>query len=176
MFRGERAATDSLVHALDLRDIQRARRIADQHEPRRLHAWQRLPAASSDRAGAIGQKLAALKQRVNPRMVLELLERLERPEARILVVESDDITDVHAIVIEVVEKASAIGAGVDRPADRMLDQSGFDAAGGQLPQFLDSETVGLGSTAVGEAKLRDELRMLRNKLLVLGGKDDVLSA
>ena len=55
VLRGQRAAADRLVHALDLRDVERARRVADQQQPRRIHPRQRLPAAGRDRACAVAE-------------------------------------------------------------------------------------------------------------------------
>ena len=125
---GEHAAADRLVHALDLRHVERAGRVADEEQARRVHARQRLPAAGGDRARAVGEDLAALEQRPDLRVVLELLERLEGLEARVLVVEPGDVADVHAVAVEVIQEAAAVGARVDRPADRVLDQAGLGAA------------------------------------------------
>ncbi len=119
----EHAAADRLVHALDLRHVQRARRVADQQQSRRLHARQRLPAAGGDRACAVGEDFAALEQGPDARVVLELLEGLEGLEARVLVVEPGDVADVHAVAVEVIEEAAAVGLRVDRPADRVLDEA-----------------------------------------------------
>ena len=79
MLGRERATADRLVHALDLRHVQRARRVADHQQSRRVHPRQRLPAARGDRARAVGQEFAAFEQRPDARVMLELLESLERP-------------------------------------------------------------------------------------------------
>ena len=76
-------------------------------------------------------------------MVLELLESLERLEARVGVIETDDEADVDAILVEVVQEAAAIGLAVHRIADRVLDKSRLDPAFRQLPQFLEAKTVSL---------------------------------
>ena len=152
VFGGQYAAANRLVHALDLRHVERAGRVADEEQARRVHARQRLPAAGGDRARAVGENLAALEQRPDSRVVLELLERLEGLEARVLVVETGDVADVHAIAVEVIQEAAAVGARVDGPADRVLDQAGLGAARRELPQFLDAEAV--GSAAAGHRRGR----------------------
>ena len=129
----EHAATDGLVDALDLGHIERTGRITHQHRARHLHLGERLPTARSDGAGTRGEDLTALEQRLDARMVLELLESLEGLQARIAVVESDHIADIHAVVVEVVEEAATVGAGVERPADAVLDETRLDPARRQLP-------------------------------------------
>ena len=84
-------------------------------------------------------------------------ERLDWLEARVVVVEPGHVADVHAVPVQVIEKAAAIGAGIHGPADRMLDQSRFRAAGRELPQFLDAEPECLRLAAIGEAQPRNEL-------------------
>ena len=69
-----------------------------------------LPAAGGDRAGAIGQEFAALEKCMDPRMVLELLERFERLEAGVAIVESHDVTNIDAVVVQVIDEAAAIRA------------------------------------------------------------------
>ena len=81
---GQRAGADRLVNALDLEHVQRAGGIADQQRARHLQLRQRLVTAGGDRARAGGQDLAAFEQRLDARVVLELLEGLERLESRIL--------------------------------------------------------------------------------------------
>ena len=68
-------------------------------------------------------------------MLLELLERLERAEPGVLVIEpglyrrrrDSDRGD---------REAAGVGALIRRPANGVLDQSGLDAAFGQLPNSL----------------------------------------
>ena len=58
-------------------------------------------------------------------VMLELLEGLEREEARIAVVEPGDEADVGAVVVEVIDEAAAVGARVQRPAHGVLHQPGL---------------------------------------------------
>src|SRR4029077_20011060 len=96
-----------------------------------------------DGASARREDLATLEQRLHARVMLELLEGLEGREARILVIEADDETDIHPIGIEVIDEAAAIGAVVEWPAQGVLDQPGLDAPCRQLPQLFHPERIGL---------------------------------
>src|SRR6185437_5574015 len=110
-----------------------------------FQARNRLPAAGRDRACPRCDNLATLQERLHARVVLELLERLERREARVLVVEADDETDIRAVVVEVVNEAATVRARIQRPTQRVLDQPGLDAACRQLPQLFQAEPVALGA-------------------------------
>src|SRR5207302_9052757 len=103
-----------------------------------VRAWHlrwrgRLPAAGRNGAGPRRADLPAREQPLHARVILVLLEGLEGLQARILVVEADDVTDVHAVVIQVIEEAAGVGVRVGRPAQRMLDAPRPHAPGGQLP-------------------------------------------
>ena len=71
------------------------------------------------------------EERFDRRMILELLERLERLESRVLVIQADDEADVNAIIVQVIEETAAVGAAVERPSDRVLNESGPNAPGRQ---------------------------------------------
>src|SRR3712207_1693522 len=113
------------MHALDLDEVERTAAVANQHGTRHVELRLRLPAAGNDRARAGRENLAAFQQLLHGRVMLVLLPRFERLEARIAIVEADDVTDVHAIVIEVIEEAAGIRLAVDRPAERVLDATGL---------------------------------------------------
>src|SRR6185295_19246090 len=118
---------------------------------------QRLIAARGNRARAGSEDLAAFEQRLDARMMLELLERLERLEARIAIVQADEVAGVNAILVEVIEKAAAVGAAVERPAERVLDAAGLRAPGRQLPELLEAQAECRGILALAQVELRDEL-------------------
>ena len=121
MLRGQHPGADGLVHAFDLRHVDAAAGVADQHGARHLQARDRLPAARRDGARAGREDLPALEQRLDLRVMLELLECLEGRQPRILVIEPDDEADVDAVLVEVIDEAAAIGARIERPAERVLD-------------------------------------------------------
>src|SRR5437762_12021870 len=107
---GERPGADRLVHALGLGEVERPARIADEERARHLGRRRRLPAAGRDGARPRREDLPTLEERLDARVILVLLEGLEGLEPRIAVVEAHDIADVHAVVVEVIEKAPGVGA------------------------------------------------------------------
>src|ERR1700722_11163386 len=82
------------------------------------------------------------------------LKGFVRVEQRIFVFEGDDHADRDAIVLHAVDPAAAVHVGGERPAERVGDETGFDAAGRDVPQFLDTDSVDLRIDAV-EAPLVD---------------------
>src|SRR6266699_7231997 len=154
---GERPGADRLVYALDLGEVERPARIADEDRARHLERRRRLPAAGRDGARPRREDLPTLEERLDARVVLVLLEGLEGLEPRIAVVEAHDIADVHAVVVEVIEKAPGVGARVRGPPQPVLDAPGAHPSGGQLPELLESERVGLRAVPAGELVTRDEL-------------------
>ena len=74
-------------------------------------------------------------------MIFPLLECLKGFEARILVIQPDHETDVHAILVQVIKKAAAIDTAVERPAGGVLNEPGLHPSRGQLPQLLESQSV-----------------------------------
>src|SRR6185437_8551786 len=134
-----------------LGQIDTATGVADQQGPRHLQAWDRLPAAGCDGAGSRGEDLAPFEQRFHRRMMLELLKGLEWRQARILVVEPDDESDIQAILVEMVDEAAAVGGRVERPAEGVLDQAGLDPAGRYLPQLLHPQPEALWAAVCIEA-------------------------
>jgi hypothetical protein len=66
-------------------------------------------------------------------VVLELLERLERREVGVRVIQADNEADIHAVVVQVIQERTTIDGGGQRPANRVLDQPRRRAPGGKLP-------------------------------------------
>src|SRR2546430_2734212 len=90
-------------------------------------------------------------------MRLEALEFVERRQIRIVVVEMDDETDRHLVVVVMVEERAAAGRIVERPAERMLDQAFLVFCGIDLPDFLQPDAE-FRRLAVGvEREFRDQL-------------------
>ncbi len=88
--------------------------------------------------------------------MLELLEGLERKEARIAIVETGDEAHVGAIVVQVIDETAAVGLGIERPADAVLHEARLHAAGRQLPQLLHAERVDLRICLLIEPVTLDE--------------------
>ena len=90
-------------------------------------------------------------------MRLEFLKRFVRIKERIVVFEADDHAERNAIVAQAINPAAAVKIGAERPAERVRDIAGFDAAGLHVPQFLDADAVDLGIQAVELERLTRSL-------------------
>src|SRR3569833_2046161 len=97
MLAREHARADGLENDLDLRYVDADARVADEHASRHLQAGDRLPAARGPGARSSRHDLATFQERLHARVVLDLLESLELREARILVVEADDDSDIRPV-------------------------------------------------------------------------------
>ena len=104
MFGRQHAAADRIVHALDARHIDKARRAANQRAARERQARHRLIAALGDGARAVAEPLATLEQVADRGMGLEALELIERRQVWIVIIEMHDEADRHQIVVIVVEE------------------------------------------------------------------------
>ena len=144
------------VVAFDLGHIEEAGGAADQRAAGEVEPRDRLKAALVERPRAIGDAPAVLEERADRRMRLEALKFLERVEKRVLVVEPDHKPDRHLAVLEMVEERSAIGAGVERPADGVHHEPRLMPGGRYLPQFLDADCIGLRVDAVAQAESLDQ--------------------
>src|SRR5262245_750523 len=74
-------------------------------------------------------------------MGLEALELLEWVQIGICIVEVNDKADRHQIVAEMIEKRSTAGAAIERPAERVLYQSGPMFIRRDLPELLEPDAV-----------------------------------
>src|SRR5690606_11398466 len=118
---------------------------------------QGLNTAFHDGARAGRYDFSAFEQRANRRVMLELLEHFERLEFRMRVIQPDHEADIHAIIVKVVQEAAAISIVVQWPADAVLYGAGRDATGWQLPEFLESESVGLRRRMTVQFELSNQL-------------------
>ncbi len=142
--------------ALDLGDVEKARGAADERTARKGQLGDRLEAAFVDRPRPIGDAPAALEGRPDGRMGLEALELLEGIEPGIGVVEADDETDGHLIVLDMIEEGAAIGVAAQRPAHGMDDLAGYVLGRIDLPQLLDPDAIGLGIDALPQIEAMDQ--------------------
>src|SRR5690242_13450178 len=110
MLTSQHARADCLVNPFDLGHVDATARVADEHGSRHLQAGDRLPTAGGDGARTRRDDLTPLEKRLHARVVLELLESLERRETRILIVETDDEADVGPVVVEVIGEAATVCA------------------------------------------------------------------
>ena len=90
-------------------------------------------------------------------MRLEALELLERREIGVLVVEVDDEAHGNEVLAIVIEERAAAGGIVERPAERMLDETRLVLFGRDLPQLLEADAELLRIAVAIEGKAGDEL-------------------
>ncbi|MNQ77744.1 hypothetical protein D3C85_926300 [compost metagenome] len=136
---GQHAGLHGVVAALDARHVHKARRAADQGAAGEGQLGHRLESALGDGAGAVGDAGAALQMLGDGRVVLELLELVERRQEGVLIVQVHHEADGHVAVAEVVQERSAARLVVQRPAGRVLDQAGLVLLGRDLPQLLQAD-------------------------------------
>src|SRR5438067_1502433 len=80
---------------------------------------------------------------------------VDEPEPEILLERRLEVAD--PLELEVIEQAPGVDARVRGPPQPVLDAPGAHPSGGQLPELLDSERVGLRAVPAGELVARDEL-------------------
>ena len=90
-------------------------------------------------------------------MGLEPLHLVERRQPGVGVVQPDHEAVADQVLAEMVQPRAAIGLAVQRPAETVLDQAGPVLSGGDLPQLLDAEPVGLRIDALAQAEAGHEL-------------------
>src|SRR5258707_15762960 len=99
-------------------------------------------------------------------MGLEALEFLERRQIRIGVVEMNHEADRNQIVVEVIEERAAAGGIVERPAERVLDQSRLVLVRRDLPELLQAQAELLRLAPVSETLFFDQpLRQIAPRAL-----------
>src|SRR4029078_3542011 len=92
------------VRALDAGSVHEPRCAADQRAARKREPRDRLEASLCERAGAIGDALAALEMFADERMRLGALKLFDWIEIGIGVVEMDDEADRHQSLAKVIKK------------------------------------------------------------------------
>ena len=143
-FGGHHPALHRGVAALDPGHVEEARSAADQRAPRESQLGQRLPTAIADRPRTIGYAPPAFKYRGDFGVSLPLLERLERRHIRIAVAEPDDVAESNLVPALMIEEPAAEAVLVfDRPALGMDHAARRVLFGGNVPQFLEPESVDL---------------------------------
>ena len=90
-------------------------------------------------------------------MGLEALEFIERRQIRIVVIEMHDKTDRHQIIVVVIEEGATAGGIVQRPAERVLDQTFLMLGWIDLPDLLEADAEFRRLAAGVEGEFRDQL-------------------
>ncbi len=148
--------------ALDPRHVDHPRGTAQQDAARERRVRHRLPAAFGDRAGAIGDPLAARQQIRDHRVMLELLERQVGVHVGVLVPQMHDEPDIDLIVVQMIDERPAAGVAAQRPAHRVRHGACTVPGGVDLPQLLHPEPVFLWFVSLGKVVLGDHLLRQRS--------------
>ena len=138
------------MHALELRDVDEARRVTADHGAGRRHARRERPEpALGNRLGAPGDALASLEDPAHQRVRLQLLQEVVHGQGRVRRVEPRDEAERDVLGAHRVDEGSAelvvALAGAQRPAERVDDavERARDA-----PHLLDPERVDLRVVAL----------------------------
>ena len=140
---GQHAGLHRCMRALDLRHVQEPRRVADQQPARETQLRDRLQPALVQRSRAVGDPPPALEMLPHRRVGLEPLHLVERRQPWIAVVQPDDKAVRHQVLPEMIQERPAVGGAIQRPSEAVLDQAGLVIGGGDFPQFLDPDRIGL---------------------------------
>eukprot|EP00754_Rhynchopus_humris_P041393 Rhum_TRINITY_DN24970_c0_g1::Rhum_TRINITY_DN24970_c0_g1_i1::g.180719::m.180719 len=160
--RGKHAALHRRVRSLDLRKVQEASRVADQHATGEGELRQGQKTALGERARAVRDARTSLKELGHLRVRLPLLHLHVRPDVRVRVVEAHNHAQRHLVPAHVVHPRAAVRVHVslrlrDRPADRVPDQTLLVLRLGDLPHLLDAQAVRLRLDALAQPELLKEL-------------------
>ena len=139
--RRQHPGLDCRMRALDFRAVQKARVASHEQAAGKAQPWQRLESALVHRPRAIGNALAALQHRAYAGMMLPALELGEGVKMRVFVIQGDDESEKNLVVLGVIEKAPALGAIVQWPAERMHDRAGRVHFRVDVPDFLEADPV-----------------------------------
>ena len=141
---------------LDARHIHEAGRAAYECAAGKRELRHRLPATLCQCARAITEPLAPLESCAYQRMSLEALEFLVWRDVGIFVIEMEHEADRHEPIVKMIEERATARAVVERPAKRVLHQSGTMFFRRDLPQLLQTEPEFLwfATLAQGEALLK----------------------
>ncbi len=156
MLGRKHARQHGVVAALDARHVDEAGRAADQRAARKREPGDRLIAALRDGARPVADALAAREGVAHQRVGLEALEFLERRQIGIIVIEMNNESDRHQVVVIVIEKRAAAGGIVERPAETVLHQAGPMPVGRDLPEFFQPDAEFRRLPAVIEPVARDQ--------------------
>ena len=90
-------------------------------------------------------------------MLLEFLQDALGIDTRVGIVEAHDETERNYVIFSAVNPGAAVFFRGQRPSHGVDDFAGSDAAGRNLPQFLDALSIGLRVAVAIEREARDEL-------------------
>jgi hypothetical protein len=145
------------VGALDLGEVERPGVAAEQQPARESLLRQTVEPALGDRPRTIAQALAAFEILPDPGLQLEALKLFEGRKVGIGIIEISDQTNRHLAVLEMIEKRTPGCAMLAEWPTRPVDHQARPVLRRiDLPEFLDPETIVLGSRARGQIVARDQ--------------------
>src|SRR5690349_21850669 len=117
--RGQHSTFDRGVNSLQALRIQQACRVTDNQAAIKIAARHRIPTAVGNRLRAVANKGAAFQDPFHKWMRFEFLEGFMRIEERIVIIESDDHSQRHAIVPQAVNPSAAVEIRTEWPTKRV---------------------------------------------------------
>src|SRR6185437_4050671 len=105
----------------------------------------------------IGNAAPALKVFADIGVRLETLHLVEWRKPGIAVIQADHEAERDQILAEMVKERSAVNIGAQRPTQSMLNQPWLVVRGGDFPQFLDTDRIGLRIAALAQVEALHQL-------------------
>src|SRR2546429_3428586 len=139
MFGREHSGKNRVVRAFDAGHIYEPRRAADERAAREDEFWHRLPAAFGDGPCAKRNALPAGKQGRDLGVPFEALKFIKGGERRVPIIQVNHETNGGEAVFEMVDKRSAAGAIIERPAKSVLDEASPVQGGIDPPKLLQTD-------------------------------------
>ena len=176
-FGSQDAGLHGRVGALLLQVVQKAGIVAHQEPAGHGELRQGGKAALDDRAGAIGDALAAREGAANQRMLLEALELVKGREVRVLVAQVNDEPHRHLLALQVVEVGAAQRLPrpvAEGPAHCVQHPPGLVLVRLDFPDLLEANAIVLGVRLCVQLEALDEL--LAQMPAAALGKNSVLGA
>ena len=156
-FRGEHAALDSQMNALEPLRIQETGGVPNDHPAIAGQGRHGEPSAIRKCLCAVADHLAPAQQPRDQRMHFEILENALRIYARVLVVKTGNIAERNDVIFRSVQPTAAVFFGRKRPAHGVNHLTLFDRARRHFPQLFYADAIDLGIEAFLQVILANKL-------------------
>mmetsp|Transcript_16714 Transcript_16714/g.25765 ORF Transcript_16714/g.25765 Transcript_16714/m.25765 type:complete len:255 (-) Transcript_16714:314-1078(-) len=159
-FSGHHTRLHGVMSSLDFGHIEEASRAASEHTSGEVQLRDCVVTAFVKDSCSVRDTLTAFEDLGQLGMGLQALELLIRVEIRVLVVQTDDESEVNEIGLGVIHETSGVHILAQRPADSMLDEPRLEmrVVIGNLPHLLQPDSVVLDARRfVGQSELVLEL-------------------
>src|SRR5207302_9822492 len=145
------------MNSLQPRRIEKACGVAEDHPSVARHRRNRPPTAIRHRLRSVADHLAALEQRRDEWMLLEVLQHVLRIEPRISVVEPGYKSERYDVIFRAVNPGAAVFFRRKRPAHGVDDFSGRHAASGNFPKLFYADAVRLRVRILRQIELLNQV-------------------